>query len=224
MTESIVKFDDENLSNFDLFLDFLRVMEHEVPDAFRWSIAIRHKKLKMHFAYEDVFRQIPVWAVDNEKMQKKGIGSSKEGIILALRYETFLNSVYSLCESISRIISCFYPQLSHGFRKQKNELLAKKRYIDPRYAKILESVTWYDEVHAIRSEVTHFLSGFITISKNGEPGYFNEPKSVRKQTAQTISKDSIEKHILEIYQNIDVFLTRFGDHFIQKIDKNKKIA
>jgi hypothetical protein len=199
-------------------------MEPEFPDAYQWSMAIGRKSLKMHFAYEDVFRQIPIWSADNEEMHKKGIGSSKEGIILALRYETFLDSVYSLCESLSRVTACFYPQLSHGFRKQKNELLDQKRPIDLQYAKILESVTWYDEVHAIRSEATHFLSGFITISKNGEPGYFNTPKSVRKGTLPKISKDSIEKHLLEIYQNIDVFLTQFGDHFIQKIDKNKKIV
>lgn len=199
-------------------------MEPEVPDAFRWSMAIGHKKLKMHFAYEDVFRQIPIWYADHEEMQKKGIGSSKEGIILALRYETFLHSVDSLCESLSRISARFYPKLSHGFREQKNELLNQKRSIDPQYTEILESVTWYDEVHAIRIEATHFLSGFITISKNGEPGYFNTPQSVRKEAPRKISRDSIEKHIFEIYQNVDIFLTQFGDHFIQKIDKSKKIA
>lgn len=224
MTPSYIKFDDENVSNFDRFVEFLRVMEPEIPDAFRWSMAIGHKKIKMQFAYEDVYRQIPVWYADNEEMQKKGIGSSKEGIILALRYETFLHSVYSLCESLSRISARFNPKLSHGFREQKNELLNQKRPVDPQYSEILESVVWYDEVHAIRSEATHFLSGFITISKNGEPGYFNTPKSGRKEALQEISKESIEKHILEIYQNVDVFLTQFGDHFIQKIDPNKKIA
>ena len=110
------------------------------------------------------------------------------------------------------------------FENKKNELLGHKRSIAPQYSKILESVTWYDEVHAIRSEATHFLSGFITISKNGEPGYFNTPKSSRKDALQNISKESIEKHILEIHKNIDDFLTQFGDHFIQKIDSNKKIA
>ena len=224
MTGTTVKFDDENLSNFDLFLDFFQVTGPNVIDAYQWSVALRLKVVKMHTAYEDVLRQIPIWQADNEQMQKTGFGSSKEGNILALRYETFLHSVYSLCETLSRITVRFYPTLSHGFREQKNELLGKKNSVDPQYAKILETVVWFDEVHAIRSEATHFLSGFITISKNGEPGYFNTPKNKREGSLQEISKESIEKHISEIYQNVATFLTQFGDHFIQKIDSNKKIV
>ena len=224
MTGSTIKFDDENLSNFNLFLDFLQVMDPTIPDAYRWSDALRLKIIKMQTAYRDVFQQIPFWYADHEEQQKKGFGSTKEGNILALRYETFLNTVYSLCESISRITARIYPKLSHNFREQKDELLSHKRSLDPQYAKILESVTWYDEVHAIRSEATHFLSGFITISKTGEPGYFNTPKSARKERLQEISKESIEQHIIEIYKNVDIFLTQFGDHFIQKIDSNKRIA
>lgn len=225
MTGTIVKFDDENLSNFDLFLDFFQVTGPNVIDAYQWSQTLRLKVVKMHTAYEDVLRQIPIWQTDHENMQKTGIGNTKEGNILALRYETFLHTVYSLCESLSRITSRFYSsKLSQGFRAQKNELLNQKRSIDPQYADILESAIWYDEVHAIRSETTHFLSGFIIISKDGEPGYFNTPKSGRKEALQEISKESIEKHILEIHQNVDIFLGRFGDHFIQKIDPNKKIA
>jgi len=224
MTESTVRFDDENPSNFKLFLDFLQVMDTIIPDAYQWSWALKLKIVKMHTAYEDILQQIPVWYADHEEQQKKGFGSTKEGNILALRYETYLHTVYSLCESLSRITAYFYPKLSHGFREQKNELLNRKRSIDPQYAMILEAVTWYDEVHALRSEATHFLSGIITISKNGEPGYFNTPKSRRKEAMQKISKDSIEKHILKIHQNIDIFLTQYGDHFIQKIDPNKKIV
>jgi hypothetical protein len=224
MTGTTVKFDDENLSNFDLFLDFFQVTGTNVIDAYQWSGALRLKIAKMHTAYEDVLSQIPIWQADHELMQKKGIGSSKEGNILSLRYETFLHSVYSLCETLSRLTVRFYPTLSHGFREQKNELLGKKNSVDPQYAKILESVGWFDEVRAIRSEATHFLSGIVTISKNGEPGYFNTPKNKRDGSLQEISKESIEKHIFEIYQNVATFLTQYGDHFIQKIDSNKKIA
>ncbi|MDD4138344.1 MAG: hypothetical protein PHT99_10725 [Methanoregula sp.] len=199
MTTSTVKFDDEQVSNFRLFLDFLQVMDPPIPDACRWSWALNLKIIKMHTAYEDIHQQIPVWCADHAEQQKKGFGTTKEGNILALRYETYLHTVYSLCESLSRITACFYPKLSRGFREQKNELLNNKRAVDPQYAIILESASWYDEVHASRSEATHFLSGFITISKNGEPGYFNTPKGTRKEGAQKISKDSIEKHILELH-------------------------
>jgi hypothetical protein len=225
MAASYVKFDDEKLSNFHLFLEYLQVSDPTITDAFRWSMAIRDKIFKMNTAYEDVFRQIPIWYSDHEEMKKKGHGSTKEGVILALRYETFLNSIYSLCEGLACLIMEIYPKanFSPHFNKQKKAFLTQKRHIDPDYAVILDTLNWYNEVNAIRGEAPHFLSGFITISENGEPGYFNKPKGGRKGTPQEISKDSIEKHIQEIYQNLDNFLLRFGDHFIQKIDPNRRV-
>lgn len=219
-----VTFEYENLSNFQIFALFLQTMESQFPDAMRWSMAIRDKIFKMHVAYEDVIRQIPIWNADHKEIERRGYGDTKEGVILALRYETFLNAVYSLCESLARITLGFYPQLSHGFRKQREELLSKKKSLYPIYASIIESTTWYEEVHSIRSEATHFLSGFTTISKNGEPGYFNKPKGSRKGAPLEISVDSVEKHITSIYQSVDNFLQQFGDLFIQKLDPDKRIG
>ena len=122
MTRSIVKFNDDNSSNFKLFLDFLQVMDPPIPDAYRWSWALNLKIIKMHTAYEDVLQQIPIWYADHDEMQKKGFGSAKEANVLALRYETYLHTVYSLCESLSRVTICFYPKLSHGFREQKKRI------------------------------------------------------------------------------------------------------
>lgn len=136
-----------------------------------------------------------------------------------------MNSIYSLCESLASLVKAIYPEgnLSPHFNKQKRAFLNNKRDIDPEYAGILDSLIWYDEVNAIRGEATHFLSGFTTISKDGEPGYFNEPKGDRQSSPQRISQDSIEKHIQEIYQHVGIFLLLFGDHFIQKIDRNKRM-
>lgn len=226
MTAQYVKFEENATSNFHLLLEFLEVADPPILDSFRWSMAIRDKIFKMNTAYEDVFRQIPVWYTDHEEMKKTGHGSTKEGVILALRYETFLNSIYSLCEGLAFLVKEIYPEanLSPHFNKQKKAFLSLKKSVDPAYADILSSLDWYDEVNAIRGEATHFLSGFITISKNGEPGYFNQPKGGRKGTPPEISKDSIEKHMREVYYNLDNFLLRFGDHFIKKIDPDRRVA
>ena len=224
MKKTTVTFTVENISNFQVFALYLQTMAPQFPDAIRWSMTIRDKIFKMHVAYEDVLKQIPIWSADNKEMQKRGFGDTKEGVILALRYETFLNTVYSLCESLARVSVGFYPELSHSFRKQREEFLSQRKQVDPQYASIIKSTTWYEEVHSIRSEATHFLSGFTTISKDGEPGYFNKPKGSRKGIPLKISVDSVEKHINEIYQSVDNFLQQFGDHYIQKIDPNKRIG
>ena len=96
MKETTVTFEVENLSNFQIFALYLQTMEPQFPDAIRWSMTIRDKIFKMHVAYEDVLKQIPIWNADNKEMEKRGYGGTKEGVILALRYETFLNTVLGL--------------------------------------------------------------------------------------------------------------------------------
>lgn len=78
MTENSVRIEHEkNISNIRLFLDFLQVIEPPIPDSVRWSMSIKDKTFKMHIAFEDVLRQIPIWQADNEEMKKKGYGSTK---------------------------------------------------------------------------------------------------------------------------------------------------
>jgi hypothetical protein len=83
---------------------------------------------------------------------------------------------------------------------------------------------WYDEVHSIRSEATHYLSGFITISSHAELGYFNRQKSRRNSVPENISIDDIERHTRQLYDNVNAFLLAFGDHFIKVIDQDVRVA
>jgi hypothetical protein len=171
---------DPTLPKIKLFLLFMKG-DQRISDAFDWSLAVSAKINAMKVLFEEVLEQLPQCFDELEKIKKRGYGNDVECLKLAIKYEIFLNSIYSLCENISRIVAYLYPDknLPQSFLKQKNRFL--KQEIDSIYAKILVNTDWYDEVRSIRSEATHYLSGFITISSSTELGYFNKPKSERNE-------------------------------------------
>jgi len=211
-------------SNVELFIHFLHGDNSVIQDSFRWATSISDKYAKILIAQDDVIKQIPKWQSENQEINLKRYGGRDEGIRLSLRYETYLNCVYSFCETLSEIVTGFYPKvnLPRKFNDQKKRFL--KEEIDPEYSKILQQTDWYNEVHAIRSEATHFLSGITIISQENVPGYFNDPKSTRQGSKQKISIDSVESHIQSISNGLNTFRIQFGDHFLPKLDHNARIT
>lgn len=209
-------------SPFRRFLFFFGGSSQRSIETFELAFSVSGKVTKMEIAFQDIFLQLPNWQEEKKTVEEQGISGDIESVRLALRYETYLNSIYSLCEILAKIVLIFYPKenLPHGFSDQKKRFT--KRLTDDPYAKILTTIDWYDEVHAFRSEATHFLSGFITHDKDDNPGYFNRALSKRDGIPQEASKDNLVEHVTELNQKIDEFLEAFGELFFQSIDQNAK--
>ncbi len=226
MSEEYLILHQQNpdMPKIKLFLLFLKG-DKRIPEGFRWTISIESKIKAVGFLFKEVKSQIPYCIKEFEYAKKKGYSEGNECLLLALKYEVFLNSIYSLCENLSRVVSFLYPKkdLPQNFNKQKKRF-GENPEIDPKYSEILDNFTkWYPEVRAIRDESTHFLSGFITIY-GSEYGYFNTPKSERKDTPSEISILNIEAHIEQIYDGLMTFLLEFGNHFINILDKESRIG
>jgi len=209
-------------SNFELLLTFLRG-ESRIPDAIQWSMSIRRKTKAIGMLYKDVLNQIPECFRELAEIKERGFGYDIESLKLALRYEVFLNSIYSLCENLSRIVFQLYREknLPRDFHDQKSRFLEQE--IDPEYASILKNTNWYDEVRSMRAEATHFLSGFIVFPSSTELGYLNVPQSEKKNTPENISIGDIEKHVKKLYGDVNAFLFAFGNHFIKIINQDTPI-
>jgi hypothetical protein len=203
---------ESNFYKLRLFLKFLKG-DDRVPDAFDWSLSIQNKISVMQILYKEVIDQLPKCFDELKEIKQKGFGSGIESTKLAVKYEVFLNSIYALCENLSRL----------SFREQKARFLEDLN-VDSVYSEMLKTTSWYDEVRAIRTEATHYLSGFITISSPTELGYCNVPKSKRKRTPKAISINDIEKHIEGIYNNVLEFLSFFGNHFITVINQDVSVV
>jgi len=231
---------------FELFLIYIRTIEPEIftetvihyndpkkedlkiSYADKWAESLRDKFNAVSILCNEVLYQIPRWKNELEQAKERGYGNTIQQIILLVKYETFLNSIYSFCENIGYLIKELYPKanLNNHFNDQKTNKLEKIKVFDEKYAKMLESSKWYDEAHSMRSEATHYLSGFIFISDMEEPGYLNDKVySKRKGHAEKIEVENIEKHVREMYNNLYAFINEFSRHFIElRCNKEKPVG
>lgn len=208
------------LEDFNLFCQFL-VGERRLPDAPRWSFSIIGRAAGVLILYREALEQIPKCSSEWKEMIRKKYGSRTEALVLSLKYETFLNSIYSLCENLSFVVYNLYrsENLPRSFDDQRSRFLEDDS-VDAAYSEILKETDWYNEVRAIRTEATHYLSGLIVLSGETTLGYFNVPKSLRKRPAVPITINDVEAHIKEVYHNFSRFLSLFGSHFVKIIDQD----
>ncbi|WP_410510076.1 hypothetical protein RSJ42_08140 [Methanosarcina hadiensis] len=230
---------------FELFLRYITTIEPEIftetvirykdPEkedlkishAYKWAGSLLDKFNAASILRNEVLHQILMWKNEIEQVKERGFGSGIQRIILLVKYETFLNSIYSLCENISFLVKELYPKASlpRGFNDQKTKHLDRIKTLDSYYAEILATTDWYDEIHSMRTEATHYLSGFIFISDSGVPGYFNDkPYSMRGNT-EIIDEEDIEKHVVETYNKVYSFVMQISKHFMElRCNKNKPIG
>ena len=207
-----------------MFLSFLQG-DTRIKDALRWSFSIDNKIFAINLFYEEVLEQIPKCFDALKTSEEEGIGSLDEAFKLAVKYEAFLNSIYALCENLSRIICCLYRSktLPQNFSEQRSRFL-KDSSIDSDYSTILKATDWYDEVSAIRSEATHYLSGLIVFPSPAKLGYANIPKSKRRGTPDKILINNIENHLKQIYGELLTFLSLFGRHFLKILNPDSRLS
>jgi hypothetical protein len=214
---------EEALKNYNLLLKFLKG-DSQVPDGMRWHFSIQSKLAAIEILRTDVLRQIPKCLTEEKCIREKGYGDGIEARILAIKYEVFLNSIYALCENLSYIAWCLLDKkVPRHFNDQK-KLAKADKLLDPNYGKLLSSSSWYDEIHLMRSESTHYLSGFITYANGTQVGYYNVPKSKRGTHVSKIQIDNIEEHVNHLFADLLLFLAACGNYFITIIRSEFRVS
>jgi hypothetical protein len=212
----------EKLSNFKLFMKFMQG-DKKIPEAVYWSKSINNKIRAMEILRMEVLEQIPKCRAELEELERERYTTGTELAKLAIKYEVFLNSIYSLCENLSQIMAFLDKTgLSPHFHKQKSKFL-KNSAIDTEYSRLVKSAQWYDEVHTMRSEATHFMSGFIVNPTPESFGYMNTPISERAGAPEKISIDNVEEHVNSLFAEVLSFLSSFGNISLRLLDQNCKV-
>jgi hypothetical protein len=160
-----------------------------------------------------------------------GHGSNIKGIELNIYYESFLNEIYSIMENIAKINLFLFDDSSNippnSFNKQLNNIRKSKVSLHPKYDQlVLNEMGWYDEVHKIRSTVTHYLTGTSVCSREDDgtprPGYLNYDLSNRNGLKSSDFK--IKYNILEsteiFYDNMIELLEKISEIYIERMDKD----
>ena len=170
-----------------------------------------------------------------KKAQENGYGTNEKGLILIIYYESFLNQIYSIMQNLA-IINLFMfnanGSVSHKFSNQMNginNIEEGKVYLHPQYDKLIkEKMEWYQEVHQIRSNTTHFMVGMNVFeqSDNEEwiPQYMNFSISNRLPDFDFTIKRNILKDADFFYNSTIEILNQISEIYIERMEKDKTCA
>jgi len=210
---------------FICFLEFSKG-DRQLIDAIDYIRSMQDKIMTVELCKEEFINQIHNYEKENEELEEKGIVIGIQNHLLIVKYETYLNSIYSLLESFAKIVMHIYNKLNlaWNFHRQLEYFTKKNRDVDKEYTKALESLTWYDEVRRIRDESNHFLSGLIINYQEDTPGYLISLKSGRKDTPKKIEIADIVEHVTQIQKGLYQFFEDCGRLFLEKIDKDVRIS
>jgi len=216
-----MKVEQSSIPSFTEFLHFARG-DRRIAHASDYLDSISKKKAVVNLCFQELSNCLPGYKEEYEVLQKEGYVNGIGRLMVVVKYETFLNSIYFLMETIAKLVCLIYPKksLPRRFYDQKDKFL-KDKTVDPTYSAILEKMHWDDEVRAIRAEATHYLSGLAVSYEPSVPGYFNKPKSGRKGTPNSnIEIKDVISHSETIMKNLDSYLESFGSHFLKVIDRD----
>lgn len=211
----------EIAKEFKILLSFVKG-DKRFAEHFRYLISITDKLKIIDLFYNHVLEQLSKADAETEELRKRGYSWGKESLRLKGYYEAYLNAIYSFFENISRFTKPFFNKsLPENFYSQRKRFIEDPT-LDEEYSSLMESLEWCDEIHNIRSESTHFLSGLVTSNQNTQ-GYWNEPQSMREGTPQKIDIVSIKDHVENIQKSLLDFIDKYGKIFIEKIEGDAPI-
>lgn len=193
--------------------------------AFDYLMSIGSRITIIDICHKEILKQAEDVKQERNELELRGHVKGTQSIMMVMRYYNFMNAIYSLMENIAFIVRAIYRKknLPNNFHEQKKRIL-KNPEIEPTYSKLLQGLSWYDEVERIRSEYTHFLTGMIISNTSGVIEYVNKPLSNRKTAIGKIARDDIIKHVSYVREELGRFLDELGKHLIDTMDKDVRIA
>ena len=84
-----------------------------------------------------------------------------------------------------------------------------------RLSDIIDSISWYENLHTMRTEATHYLPGFVFHSENGLGILYRDMEHSDKR----IEIDNIQEYMVTLHREINIFLTKYGDYHLRNFLK-----
>jgi hypothetical protein len=153
-------------------------------------------------------------------MEKNGFGSGLESTLLLIKFETMLNSVYSLCDNLAFIGQRLHPGLKRSFNDQQKKV-EKYKTRHPEYSEYLDlikSADWYEILHTMRSESTHYLPGFVFHSQNGLGILYQNMEHLdnSEESDKKIEIENIRDYVVKLLEGINDFLEKYGKYHLKQ--------
>lgn len=208
--KEILVFIDYRDSHFFTFLEFLTNLKFE--NNYNWRSGLQTKINAVTLLSEEVKSQYDKAKKAKEEMETKGFGSGLESMLLLIKFETTLNSVYSLCDNLAFISHIFHPGIARSFNEQRKKSETYQT-IYPQYSEYLDLIKnaiWYVKLHTMRTESTHYLPGFVYHSKSGLGILYRD----MEHSNERIEIENIRDYIVTLVAEINEFLESYGKYHL----------
>ena len=216
-----MEFNDYQDSSFLTFLEFFPNLDcfKEIQKKYNWRGSLQTKINAVAILSEEVKSQYDKALKAKEEMEIKGFGSGIESELLLIKFETMLNSVYSLCDNLAFVGQRLHPGVARFFNdQQKNS--DKYRTLYPNYSEYLEiimSASWYENLHKMRTESTHFLPGFVFHSPNGLGILYQNMEHLDKSNQnEKIEIENLRNYVVDLLVEINEFLEKYGRYHLKE--------
>lgn len=215
-----VIFDEYHQSRFLIFLEFsqnLNCFNEDIDKKYRWRMSFQTRISAISILSNDVKIQYEKAIKEKEEIEKRGSGSGLESTLLLIKFETLLNAVYSLCDNLAFIGRRLHPGIAQSFNEQRKKV-GKYRDQYPKYSEyfsLFDYVDWYEQLHKMRSESTHYLPGFVYYSKSGM-GILYKNMEHLDDPNEKIDIENILEYVSELVNGINIFLDQYGNYHLKQ--------
>jgi hypothetical protein len=238
------------ISSLDLFLMFVKGDKRSSPllrnEQKRKGIQIGQLDFPLIRYTYSLSQRVSMLSILKEKIHKLGVEvleeqkevektnkskTNEKSIELIIYYESFLNQIYNIMENVSRINLFIFElntNISPKFTNQMKQIKNEKLKFHPEYDKIKEEMKWYLQVHGIRSNANHFLTGANVFGRSEKGELILEYLNYNLSNRNNHSTDpfKIEYDILStvdsFYNATIITLNKIADIYLENMDKDKK--
>ena len=212
-------FNDYYDASFLIFLEFFPNLDcfKEIQKKYDWRGSLQTKINAVSVLSEDVKTQYEKAMKAKEEIEKKGFCSGLESTLLLIKFETMLNSVYSLCDNLAFIGQRLHPGIARLFNEQRKKI-EKYQSLYPNYSEylnIIQYVGWYENLHKMRTESTHYLPGFVYHSQNGL-GILYQNMEHLDNSDEKIEIENIRDYVIGLLAETNDFLEKYGRYHLKQ--------
>ena len=197
-----------------------------------YIVSLENRLIMLTILQKDIHNLNEEAKEEMKRTQEKGSGANEKGLILTFYYESFLNQIYNIMENLAKINLFMFDAKNnpkHMFSDQMKKINNGELEFHPDYDKLIkEEMDWYKEVHQIRSNTNHYMTGMNVFGQadDGEliPQYVNFNISGRFSDNNFKNKRNILRDTEFFYNSTIKILNQISEIYIERMEKEKTCA
>lgn len=215
-----VLFSKIEKNNFDVFCKFYPNLVPDIQRSLDWPSTLRNKQFAISFLLNDTIQQIRNVEFEFQEVEKQGFSTGAQREILTIKFQLYIHSIYSYLENLSYLAHILHKK---RFKRSFSDQFKLGKQIPPDsqdyeyFQVVIQNQEMYEKIHAIRSESTHYLNGFIYLSKDKTIGLMYR-HFIHNHIAPKIEIDNLEDFIRQTYTYINSLTMAYGDYMIRFLE------